>query len=320
VLGCALLVALTGCRLMGGGGDESGPPPGGWPQPAGDRVTESMCGLLTNADYAKLGHVRRPKMTSSVVERFNSVDCQYESTDDMTLSLQPTAEFAKYLFAAELKDHKKQLAEVHRQSSLVSGVVGPADESWFDYWTLGTAEARPVAHELRVRRGALILDITLSGVRGEKEKDPRSVLVDLADLVLRRLPHVGAKDTGRQHKIQYGVIGAGRLKSVEWSDYTDVQDGDIAKNVLLPWLRTVPMASADGVQPDPLILRAEARSPRAKIGCLIVVDDEPVAAERPRPGSVECQAPFPDSGDGGDSAQPASSRWRPAHAVTGHPL
>jgi hypothetical protein len=74
-----LLVVLTGCRPIAG--DDGGPPPSGWPQPAGDRVTEK-----------------------------------------------------------------------------------PA-----------TADARPVAHEIRVRRGALILGITLSGVRGKKEQDPRSV-------------------------------------------------------------------------------------------------------------------------------------------------
>jgi hypothetical protein len=306
VVGCALLVALTGCRVTAGG-DDSGPPAGGWPQPAGNRVTDDMCGLLTNADYTKLGHVRRPKINSSVTSRANSLYCQYQSTDEMTLSLQPSAEFAKYVFAADLNYHKAQLTENHRQSALVNGVVGAADESWVDYWGPGTADARPVAHEIRIRRGALILGITLSGVRGKSEKDPRSVLVDLAGLVLRRLPHVGAKDTGTQHKIEYDVIGVGKAKSIDWTDYTGVQNAGTVTNVRMPWLHMVPMASVDGVEPDSLSLRVEASSPKTKVGCLIVVDGVPVAGVKPKPRFVDCQADFPDTSGGG--AQPASFRW-----------
>lgn len=303
--GCALLVALTGCRLTAAADDDGGPPPGGWPQPAGGQITENMCGLLTDADYTRLGHVRRPKINSSVKTRANSLYCQYEGTDEMTLSLQPSADFAKYVFAAELKYHKDQLTENHRGSALVDGVVGAADESWVDYWGPGTAEARPVAHEIRLRRGALILGITLSGARGKREKDPRSVLVGLAGLVLRRLPHVGAKDTGTQHKIEYEAIGTGTAKSIDWADYTGVQNAGALANVRLPWLHMVPLATASGVQPDKLVLRVEARSPRAKVGCLIVLDGVPVAGERPRSHRAACEADFPVTDEGGD-AQPAS--------------
>jgi hypothetical protein len=309
-----LLVVLAGCRPAAG--DDGGPPPSGWPQPAGDRVTQSMCGLLTNADYAKLGHARRPKITGSVTDRSNSLYCQYQGSDEMALSLQPSADFAKYEFAAELTEHKGQLAEGHRRSGLVNGVVGAADESWFDYWGPGTAEARAVAHEIRVRRGALILGITLNGVRGKHEKDPRSVLVDLADLVLRRLPHVGAKDTGTQHKIEYEAIGTGKATSIDWDDYTSVQNGGTLSNVRLPWLHMVPMASAGGARPASLYLRVEASSPRAKVGCLIVVDGVPVAGIKPQPRFVDCQADFPDT-SGGGGAQPAS--FSPMGPFPSHP-
>jgi hypothetical protein len=307
VVGCALLAALTGCRVPAGH-DAGGPPAGGWPQPAGNRVTDAMCGLLTNADYTKLGHVRRPKINSSVKSHYNSLYCQYQSSDEMTLSLQPSAEFAKYVFAADLNYHKAQLTENHRRSALVNSVVGAADESWVDYWGPDAADARPVAHEIRIRRGALILGITLSGVRGKSEKDPRSVLVDLAGLVLRRLPHVGAKDTGTQHKIEYDVIGTGKAKSIAWTDYTEAQNAGTVANVRMPWLHMVPMASMDGVQPDSLSLRVEASSPKTKVGCLIVVDGVPVAGVKPTPRYVACEAGFPDTGDGGGGAQPASFR------------
>jgi hypothetical protein len=304
LIGLVLLVALAGCRPAGG--DDGGPPAGGWPQPAGDHVTAGMCGLLTDADYSRLGHVRRTKLNGSVTDRANSVYCQYKGSDDMTLSLQPSADFAKYEFAAELAEHKGQLAEGHRRSALVSGVVGAADESWFDYWGPAPADARAVAHEIRVRRGALILDLTLSGVRGKHEKDPRSVLVDLADLVLRRLPHVGAKDTGTQHKIEYEAIGTGKAHGIDWNDYTHVQQSGSVSRVRLPWLHMVPMAAADGARVDSLYLKVEASSPKRKVGCLIVVDGVPVAGVKPRPGFADCEADFPDTGDtSGSGAQPA---------------
>lgn len=315
-LGCALMVVLSGCELMAGGDKEPSPPLGGWPQPAGERVTEKMCGLLTKADYSRVGHDGKVKSSGTVNTTTNTVNCRYESADAMTLSLRPTAAFAKYVFAAGLADHKRQLTNRRQRSALVSDVVGAADESWFDNRTPATAGNGPVAHELRLRRGGLLLGITLSGTRGEKGKDPRSALVDLAGVVLRRLPHVGAKDTGTPHKIQYevfGPYGPGGAKLITWTDYTGVESSGQVTRVRLPWLHTVPMASFDGADPDIPMLHATAISPRAKIGCLIVVDGEPVAGRKPRAGYADCEGPFPD--DGGTakqpSAQPASATGLP---------
>lgn len=312
---CALVIALTGCRLAGGGEpEEAAPPAGGWPQPDGDKVTERMCGLLTDADYKKLGHGRQASLTRSVNDRFNSVDCLYKATDELTVTLEPTKDYAHYVFGADLADHKKQLAQSGRRPILANGVVGAADESWYDLWTSGTAAAQPVAHELRLRRGSLIIGITLGGHRGKAEKDPRSVLIALAGLVLRRLPGTGLKDTGTQHKVQYAVIGKGRAKSIEWADYTDVQNGGEASGARMPWLRTVSMATFDHghTTPDDPYLWIEPSSPNAKVGCVITVDNVPVAVERPAKGVVKCEGDFPeDSDDGSDaggppSAQPAS--------------
>jgi hypothetical protein len=303
-LGCALLLVLAGCRLTSGGDVQSRPPAGGWPQPAGTRVTSAMCGLLTDADYARLGHDRKPSTSGSVRDRTNTLDCLYESTDEMTLSLEPTAAVAKYVFAADLRDHRKQLAEGRRRSNLASGVVGPADESWFDDWSAGTDGSGAVAHEIRVRRGALVLGITLSGDRGKKEGDPRSVLVDLADLVLRRLPHVGVRDTGTTHRIEYELIGSGKATSVYWDDYTGIETSGRAEKLPLPWSTVVEMAAPEGVTPEPPVLHAEG-GPNAKLTCLIFVDGEPVAGQKSHKGVVECQGVLPDGGDAGVGAQPA---------------
>jgi hypothetical protein len=304
-------LALAGCGVTGAGAT-AGPPSGGWPQPSGSQVTADMCGLLTDADYDKAGHDRRAKISGTVDGQANSLGCRYRSGDAMTLSLQPTADFAEYEFAAGLTDHRRRLAGSHRRSGLVSGVVGAADESWFDDSAPGTAG--PVAHELRLRRGSLILGITLGGVRGKGEKDPRGVLVGLAGLVLQRLPHVGAKDTGTAHKIQYEVIGTGTAASISWEDYTGIQGGGRLANTRLPWLHAIPVGAADGVQPATPTLHVEASSPTAKIACVILSDGVPVAARRST-GVVDCRGEVPDSG--GSRAQPASLRTRPYDARRG---
>ncbi|MFB9833840.1 hypothetical protein [Actinoallomurus acaciae] len=305
----AMVFALAGCRLTGGA-DQAGPPAGGWPQPAGNLVNTKMCGLLTKADYAKLGHVRRPSMSSTVNDRTNTLDCSYQSVDAMSLTLKPTAEAARAYFAADLADHKQQLASDHRSSVLAQDVVALADESWFDYWTAGTEDQGAVAHEIRVRRGALVLTIVLNGVRGKKEGDPRNVLAALADLVLRRLPHAGTKDTGTNHKVQYEVIGLGRATSIWWEDFTGV-DGDNAsvKNTRIPWIRTVSVATAAGITPDQAMVHVETASKKTKVGCLILVDNVPIAGERPKAGGVvECEGDIPEDDDSGASAQPAAYR------------
>lgn len=306
----ALVFALAGCRLTGGA-DQAGPPAGGWPQPAGNLVNTKMCGLLTKADYAKLGHVRRPSMSSTVNDHTNTLDCSYQSVDAMSLTLKPTAEAARAYFAADLADHKQQLASDHRSSVLAKDVVALADESWFDYWTAGTEDRGPVAHEIRVRRGALVLSIILNGVRGKKEGDPRNVLSELADLVLRRLPHAGTKDTGTNHKVQYEVIGLGRATSIWWEDFTgvNVEGNSSVENTRIPWIRTVSMATAAGTTPNQAMVHVETASKKTKVGCLILVDGVPIAGERPKAGGVvECTGDIPEGDDSGASAQPAAYR------------
>jgi hypothetical protein len=182
-------------------------------------------------------------------------------------------------------------------------VVGAADESWFDYWPVGSTARE---HELRVRRGGLILGITLSGTRGAKEKDPREVLVGLANLVLRRLPHVGATDTGSTHRIEYEVMGTAKASSIDYDDYTLTQFGH-AQNVRLPWIHAVAVAyGGGGTRPNPPALNAVASPPTAKIGCRVIIDGMLVDEEIPHEGFVACAGFFRQTTP--DAAQPAS--WR----------
>jgi hypothetical protein len=313
-------LALAGCDPVGGsaGGE---PPPGGWPQPAAGQLTSDMCGLLTKADYNQLGHVRQPSMWGTVASENNSLDCQYRSNDELTLTLTPTAEYARYVFATGLEEHKGDLTRAHLTSDLAADVVGPADESWYDR-SLGSTDPTPEPHEIRLRRGALIVSIVLGGVRGRTEKDPREVLTELSNLVLRRLPHVGAKDVGTNHKIEYEVVGSGRAATLEWEDYTGFKHGGSLSKPRLPWVRTVQMAVRPGAMASNASLSVRASSPNAKVGCQIIVDGTPVAADGMRQGNAFCESPLPDrpdssdgGGDDGSPAQPASFHSRSAVPV-----
>jgi hypothetical protein len=286
LLAFLVALALTGCAPAAGSA-RSTPPPGGWPQPTGKWLTEHMCGLLTKADYTSHAHPPQPDDTINALD--NSVDCHYRAGEEMTLSLKPTAEFAKYVFGTGLQIHRDRLAAAHRRSEIARDVVGVADESWFDVFTttLGSTAANP---EIQVRRGALILDLTLSGASG---KDPRAVLTKLADLVLRRLPRVGAKDTGTTHTISYEASGAGRAGSVEWHDYGGVQDDRIVKNVGLPWVHTVQVATGGRLEPHLPNMWVKASSPGKKVSCQIVVDGVRAASPPPTKDRTVCQAGIP---------------------------
>jgi hypothetical protein len=295
---CLVVVATASCRALGGTSPVATPPPGGWPQPAAGNVTSQMCGLLTDADYTALGHHRPAKVSDAVTEEGDSVDCRYESDDELTVALEPTAEFAKYVFASYLRDHRKELSDDRWPSHLSSGVVGAADESWIDDWTNSGMSNDKKAHEIRVRRGGLIVGITLSGTRGKREKDPQTVLVDLVQLVLRRLPHVGARDTGTTHHIQYEVVGSGRATTIDWKDYSGLTDNGESTNVRLPWSADVPMVtSADGSGPADLPYLQAQTSGHTTLTCLIEIDGVPVDARRTHDGSVNCEARLRDVPD-----------------------
>jgi hypothetical protein len=292
-----LTAVLTACGSGSPGGDKGGggnggPPKGGWPQPVNGQLTPQMCGLLTDDDYAKYGHERLPVISQKRVDNApNAIDCLYTTSDELDLSLQPTAEAAKVQYAAGLKDHKERLSENSRPTILATNVVQGADESWFDYWTLGTADAKFKEYEISVRRGSLVVGIVLSGIKGEHEKDPRTVLTGLAGLVLQRIPNVGRADTGKTHKAEFVVAGAGRAKQIVFNDPTS---GEVTtlKNVKLPWHVEKPLINTGQAQ-IMLNLTAVSSTPMAAIGCNISVDGQTVVQEQPKIGGfANCSQPF----------------------------
>jgi hypothetical protein len=291
-LGCALLLALAGCGTKaneggggggggGGGAQAAGPPPGGWPQPENGRLTTKMCGLLTDADYAKYGHERLPSVSQKKIDDLpNAVDCMYMTEDELTLDLQPTAEAAKLSFASTLSDHKRRLTEDQRPTVLAQNVVPGAAESWFDYWTLGTAGAKYTEYELHVRRGALLVGITLSGLKGKKEQDPRTLLSGLAGLVLQRIPTVGKTDTGRMQQVRFTVLGSGRAKEISYNDLASNKTVKL-KNVKLPWHAEKPLPALNAPF-FMLTLTAFSGRSMVAIGCGISVDGQVVVQQAPQ--------------------------------------
>jgi hypothetical protein len=288
--GCALVLVLAACgSSSGGGGIKSavkaagGPPAGSWPQPVNGQLTPAMCGLLTDSDYAKYGHQRLPVDSQKRVDgQPNAVDCLYMTEDDLNLSLQPTAEAAKLAYSAGLSDHKKRLTEDRRPTVLASGVVPGADESWFDYWTLGTANSKFKEYEIQVRRGSLLVGIVLSGLKGKNEQDPRTVLSGLAGLVLQRIPDVGRADTGKTIKARFSVIGPGRAKQITYNDPTTSKTVTL-KNVKLPWHVDKPLVALGS--PFVLLnLSALSGQTMSAIGCTIAVDGQTVIEQAPQIG------------------------------------
>ncbi|WP_103941173.1 MmpS family transport accessory protein [Thermomonospora echinospora] len=254
------------------------------------RVTEQMCDLLTEADYRRYGHRRFPYTSKTLGEGgSNKVACSATGGDWLTLALQPTAEAAKIEYAGTLRDHKRRMQEDQRQTILVTNVVPGADESWFDYATLGSEGSRFKEHEIQVRRGALLFSITLSGIRGEDEQDPKTVLTGLAGLVLQRLPGVGAKDTGRTLTVAYELTGQGRAKTVS---YFDSATGETVsrRNVKLPWHVELPFVPTEHVGTS-FQLNAQSANPTAGLGCRISVGGK-LLAEQNNLGLVFCMGNY----------------------------
>lgn len=288
-LACALALVLTGCGTKspsgGGGGAKpnGGPPPGGWPQPVNGQLTTQMCGLLTDADYAKYGHQRLPMVSEKRSDTEpNAVDCLYMTEDELSLNLQPTAESAKLTYEGKLKDHKDRLTEDKRPTVLAENVVPGTDQSWFDYWTLGTANSKYTEYEISVRRGSLLVGMILSGIKGKTEQDPRVLLSGLAGLVLQRIPNVGKTDTGKTQKARFAVIGSGRARQIVYNDPASSKTVTL-KNVKLPWHVDKPLVTL-GSPMVMLNLTATTGTPMAAIGCSISVDGQTVVVEQPRIG------------------------------------
>ncbi|WP_157610316.1 MmpS family transport accessory protein [Spirillospora albida] len=292
------LLAVTGCTGGGsqdGGDTEAKPPPGGWPQPENGKLTPEMCGLLTDADYRKYGHNRlssEPGRRST--NSANGIECTWTGGDYLTLDLQATAEDAKLFFRRYLDEHRERLRSDGRPTIIAQNVVPGADESWFDYWTIGSDPGeRFVEHELAARRGALTVRLVLSGIKGDKEKDPRTVLSGLAALVLQRLPDVGTKDTGTRHQVRYEITGRpGTAKMITYLDPVDTKSVTL-RNVKLPWKKEFPVPAPQGGAPTPLSLTAtgDTSTITTVLSCRIVVDGQE-SASNTSPFSALCQANY----------------------------
>lgn len=240
-----------------------------------------MCGLLTDADYLKFGHVRLGTVTQKRSDTENAISCQNLLNDDLEMELQPSHEGAMMRFAGDLKDHKSRLAEGHHASALTANVVQGADESWFDHTTNWDGDTQRPEYEIKVRRGALLIDLTLSWMREKNEKDPREMLTGLVGLILQRIPKVGKSDTGVIHKVTYTISGPGEARQIIYTD-PSTNESRTLKSVKLPWHLTKPLV-VPRAQRQTVLDLAGMRIPSfvvPAISCRISVDGKTVVEKR----------------------------------------
>lgn len=278
--GAATMLVLSACGFVSGSDDSddgSAPgevtvPEGGWPQPVNGQLTEDMCQLLTPADYSAVGHdlvIPLEPQGETVSLASNAVSCLAPPADALTLILQPTAEAAQVWFESAARSSEGALESEGGEPVRAEDVVPGADESWFDYW-LAVSDGEFQDYELVARRGALILELTISVEKAETP-DPQGVLVALAELVLERLPEVGTTDTGTTPTATLQVNGTGPASSIE---YTVDEITESLEDVALPWSVEVPMADR-GQAPVFLNLFAQTEAAGgigAPIACAISVD------------------------------------------------
>ncbi|MEV6490470.1 hypothetical protein AB0M20_17855 [Actinoplanes sp. NPDC051633] len=282
-MAAAVLLMAAGCSGgdEGSGGGSAKPPAGGWPQPENGQITAKMCGLLTEADYAEFGHKLLLDLEASTASKAtsNGIYCSAPPADQLTLSLQPTAEAAEIYYQGVLASRKFQVVSDKRDTILVENLVTGADSSWLDYWVDSGEDDATKDYELVVRRGSLMLSLVLSGVDEAKEKDPKGTLVALADRVLQRVGELGKTDTGVTRMLHLEVNGKGKARQIQYS----VPDRPVKtlENVKLPWKADLPLADhGDNLQN--LSLNAHtpiSRGLPVQIACRIQVDDKIVSEE-----------------------------------------
>ncbi|MGN9913839.1 hypothetical protein ACTMTJ_40525 [Phytohabitans sp. LJ34] len=283
----AAVVVLLAAASCAGGDEETGggsvePPAGGWPQPENGQLTAKMCGLLTRADYEQFDHRQLLDLEplTSQKESTNSVSCSAPPADMLGLTLQPTAESAKVWYQSSLAGRKSQVISHKRDTVLVENLVTGADESWLDFWVDSGNDDKLKDYELKVRRGALVVTLVLSGIDETKEKDPKGTLVALADRVLQRVGDLGKTDTGVTPMLRLEVNGKGKAGQIVYS----VPDRDVKTltDVKLPWKVDLPLAD-HGEQLQNFSLNAHTPITRGLpvgISCRILVDGKILSQEQ----------------------------------------
>jgi hypothetical protein len=298
-----LALALAGCGSGGhkgsGGTDAGGPPPGGWPQAVGGKLTDQMCGLLTSADWAKYGHQLLPAAGENKAgPTGRTLGCLYMTGDELALNLQPTTEAGKLLYEHDLADHTKRMTEEHKSTQLTKDMVRGADQSWFDLSSLSSGDEFP-EYRLTARRGSLLVTVNITVPKAEKAKtSPQDTLAGLAGLVLERVPDLGKVDTGTTLKAHYLVIGKGKAQKLSYFDPNTGKEVELT-NVSLPWNIDVPMFSLEANETVALTVTATQQPPAfaiAYVGCRITIGDKVVNEELAQPNWALCTTIYTEKG------------------------
>jgi hypothetical protein len=289
----AVVLILSGCTGgdEGDGGGGVKPPSGGWPKPENGQITAKMCGLLTPEDYEQFHHQQLLDLSPDAGDKLatNGVSCTAPPADILSVVVQPTAEAAKIWYQGTLTGRKAEVIDDKRETVLVENLVTGVDESWLDYWVDSGSTSKYKDYQLQLRRGALVIQLVLSGVTAE-EKDPNGTLVALADRVLQRVGDLGRTGTGTTPKAHLEVKGTGRVESIQYT-VPDVGSTKL-ENVKLPWSIDVPIADHGQQNRTLTIFGHTAAFPPIRMSCGILVDTK-ILSRSEGVGVTSCTGTLP---------------------------
>jgi hypothetical protein len=283
----AAALCLTACGGGDGGGAEGPATPTAWPQPVDGTLTEAMCDVLTTDDFLSVGvHAMRWEDRGPAPQVSpNAVTCHALGGHFLTFNLQPAPESAELYFTWMVEQDTRD-GGVGTAATAVPG----ADESWF---TTGGDSS-----ELLVRRGALIINLSVGFLHDDEDFDPAAAAATLLGQALERLPEVGRTATGRPHEMVMTVTGKNSTTAmVGYSgplDLTATQE-----SVELPWSKTFRFPTF-GRPGTTINLNAAATTPPTLaayplVTCVVTVDGVEEATGTPGPTTF-CSGSFTEKG------------------------
>ncbi|GAB7052228.1 hypothetical protein [Catenuloplanes indicus] len=260
-LAAALCLTACGPGDSGGSGDAGpGQAPTAWPQPVDGKLTEAMCDVLTPDDFLAVGvdALRWEERAVAPDISPNAVRCHALGGHFLWFTLQPDPVSADLYFQWLL--HQQDTAPTAENH------VPGADQSWF-----ATGGTDP---QLFVRRGALVLSLSVGFAHDDTGFDPRAATATLAGQALERLPDVGRVATGKPHEMVLTVTGKDTAQAIV--GYTDpITVEAVQETVTLPWNKKIQFPAFG--RPTSITLNASAPAPVSfttlpSVTCGITID------------------------------------------------
>ncbi|MDP9795969.1 hypothetical protein J2S43_004481 [Catenuloplanes nepalensis] len=231
----AAALCLTAC---GAGGDDGGDgwgseaTPTAWPQPVDGKLTDAMCDVLTVDDFLAVGveALRWEDRGPAPDIGPNAISCHALGSHFFSLNLQPDPVSGELYFGS-MRDQRARTSPAAIGTTAVPG----ADEAWFNSTTADDSE-------IIVRRGALLISMSIGFAHADEGFDPQKASTTLAGQVLERLPGVGRTATGKPHEMVLTVTGKDtRTATISYNDPITAEP--VQESVGLPWTKRIQFPS-----------------------------------------------------------------------------